>query len=96
MAKEVKIVLEDAAGNETEGQTSSELDAQRLFTGLPILGAKYNESLKERDKVLPHASADRMAASRFEVPEAKLRARKRFLVRIQEVDGLVSEFAEQK
>jgi len=96
MAKNVTVVLEDASGNQTEGQTSSELDAQRLFAGLPLLGEKFNESLKERDKVLPRASVDRMVAARFELPEAKLAARKRFLVRIEEVDGLVSELAEKK
>jgi len=96
MAKSVTIVLEDASGNQTDGQTSSELDAQRLFAGIPLLGPKYNESLKERDKVPPHATLDRMVAARFEVPESKLAARKRFLVRIEEVDGIVSEFAEQK
>jgi hypothetical protein len=96
MAKSVTIVLEDTSGNQTEGQTSSEMDAQRLFAGLPILGEKYNESLKQRDKVAPHATLDRMVAARFEVPESKLTARKRFLVRVEEVDGMVSEFAEQK
>jgi hypothetical protein len=96
MAKSVTIVLEDSAGNQTEGQTSSELDAQRLFAGLPILGQKFNESLKQRDRVAPHETLDRMVAARFEVPESKLAARKRFLVRIEEVDGITSEFAEQK
>jgi hypothetical protein len=96
MAKSVTVVLEDASGNQTDGQTSSEMDAQRLFAGLPLLGEKYNESLKERDKVPPHGTFDRMVAARFEVPESKLAARKRFVVRVEEVDGMISEFAEQK
>jgi hypothetical protein len=96
MAKEVTAVLEDSSGNQTEGETSSELDAQRVFAGIPLLGEKYNQSLKERDQIPPHTTRDYMVASRFEVPEAKLTARKRFLVRIQEADGVVSEFAEQK
>ena len=93
--KSVTIVLEDPSGNHTEGQTSSEPDAKRLFAGLPILGEKYNESLKQRDKVGPHSTVDRMVAARFEVPESKLAARKRFLVRVEEVDGMVSEFADR-
>lgn len=96
MAKGVTLVLVDAGGNQVEGATASELDAQRLFAGIPLLGQKYNESLKERDKVAPHTTVDRMAAARFEVPEAALIARKHFLVRVEEVDGMVSEFAEQK
>lgn len=96
MAKSVTLVLVDASGNQTDGETASELDAQRLFAGVPLLGQKYNESLKERDKVAPHSTVDRMVAARFEVPETTLQARKHFLVRVEEVDGMVSEFAEQK
>lgn len=96
MTKSVTIVLEDPSGNQTDGQTSSELDAQRLFAGLPILGEKFNETLKQRDKVAPHSTLDRMVAARFEVPESKLASRKRFLVRVEEVDGMISEFGEQK
>ena len=96
MTKSVTVVLEDPSGNKTDGQTSSEMDAQRLFAGLPILGEKYNESLKQRDKVAPHVTLDRMVAARFEVPESKLTGRKRFLVQVEEVDGMVSEFGEQK
>jgi hypothetical protein len=96
MAKSVSVVLEESSGNQTEGQTSSEVDAQRLFAGIPLLGEKYNVSLKERDKVPPHDSLDRMVAARFEVPESQLSARKRFLVRILEVDGGGSEIAEKK
>jgi hypothetical protein len=96
MAKEVKIVLEDGSGNQVEGQTSSEMDAQRVFAGIPLLGEKYNVSLKEHDKIQPHTSADRMVVARFELPESKVQARKRFVVRITEVDGVVSELAEKK
>jgi hypothetical protein len=37
-----------------------------------------------------------MVAARFEVPESKLVARKRFIVKVEEVDGMVSEIAEDK
>jgi hypothetical protein len=95
MAKTVTLVLEDPNGNQTEGQTAPEMDAQRLFTGIPLLGQKYNDSLKERDKVPPHGTVDRMVAARFEVPEARLTTRKRFVVKVQEVDGMVSEFSDR-
>ena len=96
MAKSVTAVLEEPSGNQIEGETSSEVDAQRLFAGIPLLGEKYNNSFKERDRIPPHSSRDFMVASRFEVPESKLAARKRFLVRIEEVDGVVSEIPEKK
>jgi hypothetical protein len=37
-----------------------------------------------------------MVAVRFEVPESKLEARKRLLVRIEEVDGKVFDLSETK
>jgi hypothetical protein len=95
MARTVTVVLEDQSGNRIEGQTSSDIDAQRLMAGIPLLGPKYNPSLIVRDKVPPHGSLDRMVAARFEVPDATLQTRKRFLVRIEEIDGLVVEYSEK-
>jgi hypothetical protein len=48
-----------------------------------------------RDSIPPHNSWDRMVAARFEVPESKLEARKRLLVRIEEVDGKVFDFSDK-
>jgi hypothetical protein len=36
-----------------------------------------------------------MVAARFEVPQAKLEARKRLIVRIEEVDGKVFDLSEK-
>ena len=36
-----------------------------------------------------------MVAARFDAPEARIEARKRFLVRIEEVDGAISEISEK-
>jgi len=91
----VTVVLEDATGNQIEGRTVSESDAQRLFEGLPLLGRKYNDTLVTRDKVVAHTAQDRMVAARFEVPEAKLEARKRLLLRIEDVDGPITEISEK-
>ncbi|MGP8245767.1 MAG: hypothetical protein ACLQVN_14770 [Bryobacteraceae bacterium] len=95
MAQAVTVIMEDKNGNGTEGQTASEPDARQLFANVPLLGEKYNESFKARDFVAPHATADRMVAARFEVPEAQLADRKRFVIRIDEVDGAVVEFGER-
>ena len=95
MSRGVTVILEDAKGNQTEGQTSSEMDAQRLMAGVPLLGQKYNPSLIARESVPAHGSLDRMVAARFEVPDSALQARKRFLVRIEEVDGLTVEYSEK-
>ena len=92
----VTVTLEDPAGNGSEGQTTSEMDAKRVFAGMPLLGQQYNDVLKDRDRIGAHASADRMVMARFEVPEAKLAGRRRFLIRIEEVDGVTSEIAESR
>ena len=93
--RSVTVVLEDRAGVQTEGATASEIDAQRLLAGVPLLGDKYNQSLMVRERVPPHTTLDRMTAARFEVPDSKLQARKRFLVRIEEWDGIVQEMSEK-
>jgi hypothetical protein len=94
--RKVTVALEDDAGNESEGQTVSEVDARQLFQVIPLLGQKYNDTLLMRDSIPPHNSWDRMVAARFEVPESKLEARKRLAVRIEEVDGKVFDLSETK
>jgi len=95
VVRDVTVILEDATGNRTEGRTISEIDAQRMFEGLPILGQKFNKSLVTRDMIPAHAEEDRMVAARFEFPEAKLDTRKRILLRIEDVDGPVTEISEK-
>lgn len=95
VVRDVTVSMEDKAGIAREGQTISEVDAKRVFEAVPLLGQKYNDSLRMRDRIQPHASGDRMVAARFEVPAAQLDARKRFLVRIEEVDGKIVEISEK-
>ena len=47
------------------------------------------------DRVPAHTSMDRMIAARFESPEAELDARKRFVLRVEEMDGESFELAER-
>jgi hypothetical protein len=93
--RKVTVVMEDNAGNESEGQTVSEVDARQLFQVIPLLGQKFNDTLLMRDSIPPHNSWDRMVAARFEVPESTLEARKRLVVRIEEVDGKVFDLPEK-
>lgn len=95
VVRDVTVVMEDASGSQTTGRTVSEMDAQRLFDALPLLGQKFNNTLVTRDVVPAHAAEDRMVAARFEVPEAKLEARKRLIIRIEDVDGPVTEISGQ-
>jgi len=93
--RKVTVMLVDSSGAQTEGSTISEIDAERLFQGIPLLGQKYNPSLITRNKIPPHATQDRMIAARFEVPEDRLDHRQQLVVRIEEVDGAVSELREK-
>jgi hypothetical protein len=95
VVRTVTVAMEDSAGAESVGQTVSEVDARQLFQVIPLLGQKFNDTLLMRDSIPPHNSWDRMVAARFEVPESKLEARKRLVVRIEEVDGKVFDLSEK-
>ena len=95
LTRKVTAIFEDAAGNRTEGLTASEIDAQHIFQGIPVLGEKYNPTLIENDEVAPRSTLDRMVAARFEMPETSLQGRKRFVVKIEEIDGQVFEISEK-
>lgn len=95
VVRSVKLTMEDSSGAHYEGAVVSEADTRSLFAGVPLLGEKYNTTLILRDKVPAHASEDRMLAARFEVPDSRLEARKRLVIRVEDVDGPVSEITEK-
>lgn len=94
MVRSAQLIV-DADGRFLEGQPVAEVDASRLFANYPILGQKYNETLKERASIAPGETVDRMVAVSFEVPEARIATRRALRLRIEEVDGLVTEIVEQ-
>jgi hypothetical protein len=94
MVRKVDVSVTDAQGYTVPGSTVSEVDAARLFEYFPLLGQKYNDSLIARTRLEPHRTLDRMIAAKFEIPEAQLQARKGLRIRIEDVDGAVSEIAE--
>jgi hypothetical protein len=94
MVRAVDVSAIDSAGARVEGYTISEADAARLFEYYPLLGQKFNDSLVARTRIQPHQTLDRMISARFEIPEAQLRSRKRLQIRVEDVDGAVSEIVE--
>ena len=94
IVREVTVSVEDAGGRTLQGMVVSEGDAKRLFEYYPVLGQKYNESLVMRTRIAPRQSMDRMIAARFEIPEKQLQERKRLRIRVEDVDGAVSETVE--
>jgi hypothetical protein len=95
VVRSATVVLEEKDGKQYEGRTISEMDAKRLFEGIPLLGQKFNDTLVMNTKIPAHSSEDRMIAARFEAPEARLESRKRLLVRVEDVDGPISEISEK-
>jgi hypothetical protein len=94
VVRKVDVSVTDAQGYTVPGSTVSEVDAARLFEYFPLLGQKFNDSLLARARLEPHQIVDRMIAARFEIPEAQLQARKSLRIRIEDVDGAVSEISE--
>ena len=91
----VTLEMDDTDGKSYLGQVAADTDAKKLFEAIPLLGQKFNDTLLMRDKIAAHTSQDRMVAARFEAPVAKLDARKRFVIHIEEVDGKEFELSER-
>jgi hypothetical protein len=95
VVRSVDVTATGAGGANYTSTPVSEVDAKRIFEYYPILGQKYNTSLLARDKIPGRKSEDRMIVARFEIPVAKLDARTNLKIRIEDVDGPVSEMVEK-
>jgi len=95
VVRQVNVSITGADGKTYEGMTISEMDARRLFEFYKSLGQKFNDSLLMRDKVAARQTEDRMIAARFEIPQGLLDDRKNLIIRIEDVDGPVSELRER-
>jgi hypothetical protein len=89
-------LIAEIDGKPVEGTVVADVDAKQLIDYYPAAGPKYNDTLRMKDRINPGQTMDRMVAARFEVPEAKLQARTRLTLRIEEVDGQVTEILEKK
>jgi len=96
VVRSVDVTVTGADGQDIDSSPVSEVDAKRLFEYYPVLGQKFNQSLLARDKIPAQHSEDRMIVARFEVPLAKLDGRRNLKVRIEDVDGPVSELTEKE
>jgi len=83
------VVMLISARKTTE-RITSRLD--HFYRDAPDVGGP---TLIMRDRIGSHGSADRMIAARFKAPMAVLDGRKRFVVRIEEVDGKTFEYTER-
>jgi hypothetical protein len=94
VVRTVRVYAEAKNGGRLEGTVISDIDSQRVFDGIPLLGKKYNKSLVLQDKIPGHAMWDRMIGARFDIPEDQFQQRKRVIVSIEEIDGNIYEIAE--
>jgi hypothetical protein len=95
VVRSVDVTVTGADGQNHDSTPVSEVDAKRIFEYYPVLGQKFNATLVTRDKIPGRQSQDRMIVARFELPLAQLDARKNLKVRIEDVDGPVSELVEK-
>ena len=95
MVREVRVLV-DAAGKVHDVEPVADVDAKALFDGYPAIGPKYNETLRLRSVVPPGATQDFMAAIRVEAPIAQVEKWREVKVRIEEMDGLVTELTEPR
>jgi hypothetical protein len=95
VVSDVKVTVVGSDGAETVSDPVAQPDLDRLLEYNKFAGPRYNPMLVVRDKVKSKESLDRTAAGSFSMEEAKLAARKRFILRIYDVDGAVAEIAER-
>jgi hypothetical protein len=94
--RSVTVEMEDKDGSSYLGQAISEVDAQRLFQGLPALGPKLYPTLRINDRIPSHGWRDQMIAARFQAPVSLLDNRKRFLIRVEEMERKSFEYVETR
>jgi hypothetical protein len=96
VVRDVRLFLVKKDRSEVEGIHVADPDMKRVFDFYPQLGQKYNESMIRRDKIVPKETLDRMVAARFDLPESELINRDAFVIRVEEIDGAVSELREER
>lgn len=90
---DIEVNLDTKDGHKLSGAMLSGADAKSVFKYYPQLGERFNEPLISQDRVDPRQTVDRMLAMRFEAPENTIQERKKITVRVQDVNGQVSEFS---
>jgi hypothetical protein len=91
--RNVTVILETKAG-EFPREVVSRSDMQRLFETTPEAGPAH-PTLFLKATIPPNSTGDYTVAAQYSAPERILKDRKRFVVRIEEIDGKTVEFAEK-
>jgi hypothetical protein len=91
--KGVTVTLETKAGD-FPSVIVARTDAQRLFDSMPEAGP-FHPPLYTGAVIPAHSTSDYTVAAQYSAPERILKDRKRFVVRIEEINGKVAEFPER-
>lgn len=94
VVRDVQVVVIDADGATVEGDRVAQMDLDRVLEYNKLAGPRYNPMLMARDRANPGESFDRTAAGSFALSEQQLERRKRFVLRIGDVDGATTEIEE--
>lgn len=90
----VTVTLENNQG-EFPVTTIGRVDAKRLADAMPEFGP-FHPTLYTRYVIPAHTSGDYTVLAQYNAPEKVLNERKRFVVRVQEINGKETEFDEKK
>lgn len=96
MIKDAVVRMDTADGKTIQADTISRDDTDRLFEYYKFLGPKYNQTLITRDQIPTHHTEDRMLAVRILASSGDVDKRKGLHLTLNEVDGAVSDLAEQR
>jgi len=89
----IEASVDTGAGEPIVGKGVAKSDVESAFRNFPALGEQYNAVLRERDSVPAHQEVDRMVGIRFDAPFEKIEARKRVVLRLEDVTGAEVEMA---
>lgn len=96
VVRNVEVFIDDKDGNPVETNIFSEIDAKRLFDYYPVLGKKFNDTLRIKDKIEPGQTFDRMIAVGIPVTDTALQQRKGLRLEIEDLDGSKSLIREAR
>jgi hypothetical protein len=94
VVKDVQLTLDPASGDPIQGSIASKADIDTIFQYQKLIGPKFNSVLSLKDKVKAGTSGDFMVAAKFELSEQAIQSRKALHLRLEDLDGPVSELTE--
>jgi len=90
----VQMTMETPDDEVAKAVPLSKSEVEQIAKTYKLIGPKYNDVLGVKDPIPPVEIVDRMVAGRFNFPPRFLTSRKTLRLRIEEVDGVVSEIIE--